>query len=89
MTSRLSPAIEQEPFYSSGSSLSIEGGEVDLTFDDVISRRPMPKKQRREQPVPFEALQQAGWVISGCSMLLSQPNALCIRAFHLLVTQHF
>ena len=59
-TQMTSPAIEQEPSSRSGSS-SNEDDEADLVFDTVTSRRPLPKKQKREQPVPFEALQQAGW----------------------------
>ncbi|CAK0783923.1 hypothetical protein CVIRNUC_007124 [Coccomyxa viridis] len=55
-----SPVIEQEPSSRSGSS-SNEDDQAELAFDSVTSRRPPPKKQKREQPVPFEALQQAGF----------------------------
>ena len=83
-----SPVIEQEPLSRSGSS-SDEDDQADFAFDTVTSRRPPPKKQKREQPVPFEALQQAGCVTSGCSILLSSPQCYMHPGSHLLFTLHF
>ena len=83
-----SPVIEQELFSRSGSS-SDEDDQADLALHRVTSRRPPPKKQKREQPVPFEALQQAGCVTSDCSILLFPPNAICIHASHLFFSLHF
>ena len=88
-----SPVIEQEPLSHSGSS-SNEDDQAELAFDTVTSRRPPPKKQMREQPVPFEALQQAGCVTSDCSILLYPPKCYmhsCLSpALHpaLLETSH-